>query len=53
MHGIVHSIRIAGIVALFAVLAGACGKSIAGPSPDSSYGDETVCIEVNGHLICR
>lgn len=53
MSGIVRSIRVLGIIAIFAALAAGCGRSITGPSPDPSYGDETVCIEVNGHLICR
>lgn len=53
MSGILRSIRVLGVVAVFAALAGACGKSITGPSPDPSFGDETTCILVNGHLICR
>ena len=51
MSGIVRSIRVLGVVAVFAVLAAGCGKSITGPSP--SYDDETTCIWVNGSLICR
>jgi len=53
MSGILRSIRVLAIVAVFAALTGACGKSVMGPSPDPQYDDETVCVLVNGHLICR
>ena len=38
--------------AAFAALAGACGKNVTGPSPES-YGDGTNCVIINGHLICN
>jgi len=53
MSGIARSLRVLAVVAVFAALASACGKSITGPSPDPSYGDGTVCITVNGNVICR
>jgi hypothetical protein len=50
MSSILRSIRVLGVVAVFAALAAACGKSITGPEP--SHGDQ-ICIWVNGSLICR
>jgi hypothetical protein len=52
MSGIARGIRVLAVVAVFAALAGACGKSITGPSPDNGDGDP-ICILVNGNLICR
>ena len=52
MSGILRSIRVLAAVAVFAALAGACGKSVTGPSPDS-YEDGPACKIINGHLICR
>ena len=52
MSGIARSIRVFAVAAALAALAGACGKSITGPSPDNGDGDP-ICIMVNGNLICR
>jgi hypothetical protein len=52
MSGIARSIRVFAVVAVLAALAGACGKSITGPSPANGDGDP-ICIMVNGHLLCR
>ena len=51
MSGILRSIRVLTVIAAFAALAGGCGKSISGPSPES-YGDGPNCKIINGHLIC-
>jgi hypothetical protein len=52
MSGIARSIRVFAVVAVLTALAGACGKSITGPSPDNGDGDP-LCIMINGNLICR
>ncbi len=52
MSGIARCIRAFAVVAVLTALAGACGKSITGPSPDNGDGD-TICIHVNGNLICH